>query len=321
MSLASVSSMASVSSSTTIGSATSNGLLRNILPPEIEEQFVLMEHQVHLLGTTLYKLKQLCPDIKSTPPILALANNIETSRETIRNSLRSMQDRLCVPFTIFQPEFQSEETEVELNKLEARFRDGPMFLRRLVSRGPRKVNHGPGDLQPRYPFALDVEYSPDSDYASWKVPYKFVFTPDEMVADLNGDPLPALSIDVDEKGLVQCAWRKGKFDPKTNSVRRPAEEVTNPESGRVPAHELSLHTKVLPVRRKARHINLKTPTRQAPARLEAQPCKDSNLLSSTSADLKTPETVARSSKKRARSEAEDGPDSETPTISSKKLKV
>jgi hypothetical protein len=96
ISFASTSSTAPISGSSTmsIGSGTSNGLLQTVLPSEIEEQFALMENHLFALGTTLYKMKKLCPLLDSTPPIQALANRIEASRTNIRDDLRRMHDRL-----------------------------------------------------------------------------------------------------------------------------------------------------------------------------------------------------------------------------------
>ncbi|KAF9240834.1 hypothetical protein BU15DRAFT_73694 [Melanogaster broomeanus] len=240
------SSIASIPSTTSIGSATSDGLLQSALPPEIEEQFARMEHHLLALGKTLYVMKELCPLIGLTPPIQALADRIEGSRANMRDDLRSMHDRLSIPFTIFEPKFQNEEMEdLEFSVLRARWKGGPSFLRATVPRGPRLRRHGPGQLPREFPFALDVRYVAESDYESWHIPYKVIFTPDEALMDSNGDPFPSVAVDVDENGMAKCTWKKGAWDHEKTRASHLEEEVANPESERVPARAVTWCAKMV----------------------------------------------------------------------------
>ncbi|KAF9221152.1 hypothetical protein BS17DRAFT_281189 [Gyrodon lividus] len=160
-----------------------------------------------------------------------------------------MHDRLSVPFTSFEPKFQNEMAGLEFSMLEARRKGGPIFLRARVPRGPRLKRHGLGNLSRVFPFALDVRHLPESDYASCRVPYKVVFTPDKAMMDSNGDPFPCVIIDMDENGMVGCVWRKGAWDYENIRVRHLEKEIVNSERGRVPAHAVIWRAKMIPEKR------------------------------------------------------------------------
>jgi hypothetical protein len=137
---------------------------------------------------------------------------------------------------------------MEFSTVGVRRNDGPVSLRARVPRGPRLKRHGPGNLSRVFPFALDVRHLPQSDYASWHVPYKVVFTPDEAMMDEHGNPFPSAIVDVDENGMVRCAWRKGSWDYENLRVRHLEEVMVNPERGRVPARVVAWRAKMIPER-------------------------------------------------------------------------
>ncbi|KAI5983731.1 hypothetical protein EDC04DRAFT_2914732 [Pisolithus marmoratus] len=178
----------------------------SILPPEVEEQISQIEGHVHTLGVALHKLRKLCPLIEEIPRISALADTAEDRRTEIRANVRMIRDRLCVPFTIVETDFDNEWVEcMQPTILEARLKGSLPFIRGEVQHGPAA---DVSKLGRSSSYSLAVEYRDDSDYAEWRTPYKVQFTPASHCRDSKGRPLPAVCVNVDEKGSVRGGYRQ-----------------------------------------------------------------------------------------------------------------
>ncbi|KAG6330386.1 hypothetical protein ID866_8702 [Astraeus odoratus] len=193
------------------------------LPPEIEEQISLVEHHVHALGVALHELRKMCPLIEDIPRIGALADTAEDNRTQIRENVRMIRDRLRVPFTIIEADFENEwAKKMKSGIVEARAKSGQVFMRGQVQHGPATDT---STLARGLPYSLSVEHSDDSDYSEWRAPYRVQFTPAAGVQDSEGHPFPAVCVEVDEKGMASCSYKEALRDRETGKTVEVDEET------------------------------------------------------------------------------------------------
>lgn len=203
------------------------------IPPETKELISQIEVLLHNLGVALHKLRKLCPPTEEVSPIRALVDAAEARRTEILANVRMIRDRLRVPFTFVETDFDNEWVDrMQPGIVEARGQDGHPFLR-------GEVQHGPvadvAKLGRNHPYSLSVEYQDDSDYAEWRAPYKVQFTPEPHCRDSQGRPFPAVCVNVNEKGSVQGSYKQTMLHKETGLVLHGDEKTL---MGPVPAESV-----------------------------------------------------------------------------------